>query len=107
MTTGYSTPEPVCIFREERGIVTAETWEAPETTWMDFSIGERAPAYLMLGVTLRGYAPLGGAEFIVDGCDISNCWSLDQLRQLHADLGALLSDERLVDTLANARPLDA
>lgn len=98
--------DPVCTFTETRGAVTVERWEGPDSVFLDFTVGgDGIPHRVLLGVVLEGNNPdPGTAEFVLDGAEVDNDWTLPRLRQLRDDLDALLADERVLSALAEQPP---
>lgn len=81
-------------------------WDETPKIWLEFSAGrspsEEGRPIVMVDVDL--YGGRQGIGLTVDGREINgyidDVWTLDDLRRLHAALGLLLADERLIGALA-------
>jgi hypothetical protein len=88
-----------CVRVDESRPIRVERWESPESTWLDFGVADR----VRCGVYLHGTGKPGVEVNIGEhGLNerANQIITLADLRQLHADLGALLSDDRFLGALA-------
>lgn len=85
------TSRPITVERIEMG---------RDRSWLDFTIGDAIPHRMLVGVDIVGGRP--GCELLIWGNSIhedGQTITLEQLRQIHADLGAMLADARLLAAL--------
>jgi hypothetical protein len=92
-----------CVSTDDSRPIRVENWRGGEGsthTWQDFSIGER----VTVGVLTDRSKP--GIELTIAGNaineDLTDIWTLDDLRRLRDDLSDLLADDRLLAATGSA-----
>lgn len=89
------TSRPIVVERVEMG---------RDRAWLDFRLGAGDDRRMLVSTDIVGGRP--GCDLVIHGSSVtSGCLdepalTLDQLRQIHADLGAMLADDRLLGILA-------
>lgn len=88
------------VISTERGITCTRVDSAPDRAWLSFTIGTKGEdGRILVDLDIVGGRP--GCDLLIWGEQINDePMTLDQLRQIHADLGAMLADERLLGALA-------
>jgi hypothetical protein len=95
--------DPHCVSTDESRPILVERWQNKKGTirWQNFRIAERVDVGVLEGGTKPGIELTIAGNSINE--DLTDIWTLDDLRQLRDDLCALLADDRL---LAAAQPAD-